>query len=65
MTGLFLALSEFQDDQLSFRPRASQNSSPDDFDLIPRPPPPLQRDTDSDRDSRHDPPLLPSSPAVA
>src|SRR6266403_1723319 len=58
------ALSEFQDDDQLWRddPPSLRESKllPDDFDLITRPPLPLQRDTDSDRDLRHDPPLLPS-----
>jgi len=67
------ALSEFQDDYPWHDDPPSLRESkllPDDFDLIARPPPPPQRDTeggdsaDSDRDSHtthsHDPPLLPS-----
>jgi hypothetical protein len=57
------ALSEFQDDHLWRDDPPSLRESkllPDDFDLITRPPPPSQRDTDSDRDSLYDPPLLPS-----
>ena len=57
------ALSEFQDDHLWRDDPPSLRESkllPDDFDLITRPPPPQQRDTDSDRDSLYDPPLLPS-----
>jgi len=56
------ALSEFQDDPWRDDPPSLRESKllPDDFDLITRPPPPPQRDTDSDRDSLYDPPLLPS-----
>ena len=61
------ALSEFQDDYLSRDDPPSLRESkllPDDFDLLTRPPPRPQRDTDSDRDSQSthscDPPLLPS-----
>src|SRR5712692_2495812 len=57
------ALSEFQDDHLWPDDSPSLRESkllPDDFDLITRPPPPSQRDPDSDHDSHHDPCLLPS-----
>lgn len=61
------ALSEFQDDYLSRDDPPSLRESkllPDDFDILTRPPPRPQRDTDSDRDSQSthscDPPLLPS-----
>ena len=56
------ALSEFQDDHLWRDDPPSLRESkllPDDFDLITRPPPPTQRDADSDGDSLYDPPLLP------
>jgi len=57
------ALSEFQDNYLWHDNPPSLRELkllPDDFDLVTHPPPPLQRDADSDHDSYDDPPLLPS-----
>jgi hypothetical protein len=59
------ALSEFQDDHLWCDDPPSLRESrllPDDFDLITAtcPTPPPRRDSDSDRGSVYDPPLLPS-----
>ncbi|KAI0305282.1 hypothetical protein B0F90DRAFT_1182318 [Multifurca ochricompacta] len=61
------ALSEFEDDhRWGDDPPSLRESKllPDDFDLITRPPPSPQRDTDNNRDALstpfHDSPLLPS-----